>query len=90
MNEESIVVPRQETRLVRVQYDPEPKYLSETLGVLAPDAQGEQVLFIHTHLAQEQVLPWITKIIDYETGQIIRVSGSWLGGNQQAAINRQK
>jgi hypothetical protein len=55
--------------------------------MLAPNPQGEQTLFVHAHLAQSGPLPYIRRIVDLETGSPIRVSGSWLAGNQQAARN---
>ena len=76
---ESITVPEKETRLVRVVYDEEQQYPSEALGVLAPNDEGEQTLFVHTHLAQKGALPYIERVEDAKTGETIRVSASWLG-----------
>ena len=87
--DDSIIVPSSKTCLVRVEYEPEPEFLSETLGVLAPNLQGEQTLFVHTHLAQTK-LPWIRRIIDLETGQTIRVSESWLGGDSTQRQKKKK
>ena len=84
----STTVPSSETRLVRVVYEDEEagkeapiqeRYPVYALGVLAPNDAGEQTLFVHTHLAQRGALPFIKHVEDAETGQIIRVSASWLG-----------
>lgn len=75
---ESIYVPVVETRLVHIEYENGIEYESEALGVLAPNAQGEQVLFIHTQLARKGQLPRVKRVSDYETGQTILVSESWL------------
>jgi hypothetical protein len=83
-------IPSTETRLVRVEYNPEPKYLSETYGVLAPGPGGEQTLFVHPHLVRDGALPWVNEVVDAETGETIRVSGSWLGGSSQAAGERRQ